>query len=656
MRTLTLTIFAFVMLLFGGVQSVGAYACAGWECYDYNCDENGCSSTCTGTPAGCSDNPTCNLTGDCESEVSCGPGYYACNRVCCDVGGGEACECGVRADGKCRSCGGGENSCEWSQVNCGPNQVVDKSNVISSICARISYCPGPGTAQAIAGCCQERGGRTTCGDWYYCPTRNNPSKMCRDCETEETYCVANTIVTYGCRSVCNSTAPSNLTVTQGASASTANVAWRSGTGGVSQRIYVGTSQAAVNSGCKSGTCIVNAVMTPFSANTNYTYPPVTGLATNTTYYFRVVTYESSGCTPGVSTTYTTPAVTLSGRVYLDTNNNCGTTPWNLGGLTVSVRGTAYSGNVGSDGRFGFYGGDTNPISYLDLENIPATYVPSTAAGCNQGATLTTVSNPSSTNYFYLTPYREAWWQAVGGSVYAGGSVRSELPSGSEALIVPGAGGALGALMRASGSLDTGAGEVSAEGYSAVTAYRGRTMNYDYFAAHMGVTPSTVNYWAADTMNKPANDPERVFYYQNPSGSEASVTSPWTVAAGESYVVFVNGDLRIAADVVVEEGGFLAYIVNGDVRVSPAVTDVAGLFVVDGVLSTETNATVDVPVEFQGSVVVWGGINFGRDLITGNVSQASETFVYRPDLLVNMPEAMKVFALRWEEVVPGTIGQ
>lgn len=458
-----------------------------------------------------------------------------------------------------------------------------------------------------------------------------------------------------CNQTCTSTAPTNLSVTQGASNGSATIAWRSGTNGASQRVYVGTTQAAVDSGCTTGTCIVNASITPLSANINYTYP-VTGLASNTQYFFRVVTYENSSCTPGITTSYTTPNLSLSGRVYLDENNNCETTPWSLGGLTVTVRETAYSGSVGSDGRFAFYGGVSNPINYLDLAGYSTTYVPSTATGCSVGATLTSVANPSSTNYFYLTPRREAWWQAVGASVYAGGNVRSELPTANTNLIEVGSGGAIGALMRASGTVDTGVGSVSTDGYSATTRYRGKIMNYDYFAAHMGVTPNTINDWVADTMNKPANDPNKVFYYINPSGSEASVSTPWTVAAGESYVIFVNGDLRIASNIVVANGGFLAFIVNGSVRVSPAVTDVAGIYVIDNTLITESNGGTDVAANFQGSVVAWRGVNLGRDLVAGNLNQAGEKFTYRADLLNNMPDSMKVFALKWEEVVPGTFGQ
>lgn len=124
----------------------------------------------------------------------------------------------------------------------------------------------------------------------------------------------------------------------------------------------------------------------------------------TTYYFRVVTQQNTSCRPSATTSYTTPDVSLSGRVYLArtwlshyrlTNPNdvmlakrsiskTVSSFWLLKkplpqgdngtdfekailrtltarrqprvvGPTVTVRGTAYSGSVGSDGRFALWG-------------------------------------------------------------------------------------------------------------------------------------------------------------------------------------------------------------------------------------------------------------------------------------------------------------
>lgn len=526
------------------------------------------------------------------------------------------------------------NSC-FNPTNCGVSNTY------------VSHVSNPSAGVCYVGCSD------------YNPNTGN----CRVGASYNVYNVTTTCnqLSCSCVSTCANTAPPAVIVTQGSSATTANVDWQLGSGGTSQRLYVGTNLAAVNGGCVDAN---NPCLTGYSPRTvasGTTSDIVTGLASSTTYYFRVSTYTSSTCNPGTtSSAYTTPANnSLSGVVYLDDSNNCTGTAWNagsLGALSVSVRDTAFTGSVGSDGRFSIATGTTTAIPYLDLSTPPAGYTCSTGVGCNNNCSLSNLTSPSSTNYFYLSPRREAWWQTVGGSIYANGSVRSEIPSASLSLIAPGAGGALGALMRSSGTVDTGTGLVSSEGYSAQTTYRGKTMNYDFFAAHMGVTNNTQNDWGADTMNKPVNSASRDFYYINPTSNEASVSTPWVVANGESYVVFVNGDLRIASDVTVEPGGYLSFIVNGNVAVSPAVVSMQGLYVVDGTFASESNGGTDLALEVEGSVVAWGGVSLGRDLASTNTTLAAERFTYRPDLLTNMPEKMKVFALKWEEVVPGTFDQ
>lgn len=615
--TLTIRLVLSMALFFVGVDTVRAEACGlingvqvdcagGWYCINGSCVQN----------SGCWEN-VCQAPNTCMGDI------------CMPAGGGTTCECGVRADGRCRAC---------------------------SVACNISFqCPVGTTpdwsSQSFYACRHWSDGKI-CDGSDLIDTGSRGECVARFCDPEAplSSCKLNQVNRPNCVPVCTVTSPSNLAIVQGASYSVANMSWTPGSNGSYQLIRVDEDLAEVNAGCPTpNDCEVNGQVAAGTAS--YI---ATGLLPNTTYHFRVVNYVDASCNQAIVGSYTTPSQILAGRVYLDSNNNCSTAnPWSLGGLTVSVRGTAYSGSVGSDGRFSFFGGNDNPISYLDLAGFGGAYTPSTAPGCNQGATLTSITNPSSSNYFYLTPLREAWWQAIGGSVYAGGNVRSEIPSAGFSLIADGTNGEVGALMRASGSVDTGLGTVSSAGYSATTRYRGKMMNYDYFAAHMGVTPNTANYWAVDTLSLPGYDPERSFYYHNPSGSEASVSVPWTISAGQSYVVFVNGDLRIASNIEVEPGGFLAFMVNGSLRVSPAVAQVEGLYVVDGTLITESNGSVDMGLSFEGSMVAWGGVNLGRDLVSGNSLSAGESFRYRPDLLLNMPDSMKVFALKWEEVVPGS---
>ena len=198
-------------------------------------------------------------------------------------------------------------------------------------------------------------------------------------------------------------------------------------------------------------------------------------------------------------------------------------------------------------------------------------------------------------------------------------------------------------------MNTGSGNISTPGYSAVTRYKGKVMNYDYFAAHLGVTPNTDNYWTTNTITEPTVNKE--FYYLEPTGGNPAMLNGMTVVSGKKYIVLVNGDLQIAGNVTVATGGFLAVIVNGNITISPGVTAVHGLYVADGQVITQSSANA---ANFEGSIVAWTGVDFNRDLGTSNVTTPAEKFTYRPDLLINMPDNMKDFALKWEEVVPGTI--
>jgi hypothetical protein len=182
---------------------------------------------------------------------------------------------------------------------------------------------------------------------------------------------------------------------------------------VSQLLRVDEDLAEVNNGCPTpGDCVVNTSITPFTASTAYTYPPITGLLPNTTYYFRVVTYKDATCSQSAVQSYTTPANNIiSGTVYLDTNNTCSTaTPWTLGGLTATIQGPpSYSGAVNGSGVFAITAGTESVYSNLQLSGLPDGYSCSTAAGCNHCLTLSTATSGSANNFF-ITPQREPWWQ------------------------------------------------------------------------------------------------------------------------------------------------------------------------------------------------------------------------------------------------------
>lgn len=210
-----------------------------------------------------------------------------------------------------QSCGGDcsvavcSTYCIWADGVC-HEQDVYCSNCGGNGC-QTGICPA-GQYMANGGC-RPIGENLDCGEWYDCPTPNNPSKMCKvECGGGGDNCSNALIRTYECVVNCDATAPTGVNASQGTSATSASVTWTSGTNGVSQKLYVGTDQTKVNANCPLNDCYINGTtLSPFYASTNYSYP-VTGLTPSTPYYFRVVTYKASTCTPGMTApVYNTPA-------------------------------------------------------------------------------------------------------------------------------------------------------------------------------------------------------------------------------------------------------------------------------------------------------------------------------------------------------------
>jgi len=279
-----------------------------------------------------------------------------------------------------------------------------------------------------------------------------------------------------------------------------------------------------------------------------------------------------------------------------------------------------------------------------------------------------VQSRSIGNNFFLTGSsapKLAWWQVTGAGIYAGEpdgdvTIRSALPTSTTSLILPGANSPVGAVIRASGSVDLGAGRISTPTvYSTKAGYKGKIMGYDFFSANMGVVRNQESDWtysdAIRLADYPADPDVKDFGYIKPVSGVAVIDTPWIVGVGEKYVVFVNGNLEIRSDIAVPSGGFLAFIVSGDIIVDPAVRQIQGLYVTDGVFRTLQDPIVDVSLEVEGTVVAWNNIDLSRNMLLDNSAGPAEKFIYRPDLIENMPDKMKAFAMQWQEVTPGTFG-
>lgn len=619
-----------------------------------------CSETCSNTSSGGSVGRTFyNCTTDGSGVTSCYNHEYQCDTPCAGGGGSSGGSCSA----ECRAgttCGSGYTSAS----GCGPIDATHPNSGCRSTqaCCRATSCSGSSTsldcgweyACRAAGSCNSGGwdGQVSTSNCGGCPSVNNPRHCCR----REV-----------CQVVCNGAGPLNpqllSPLDDSLTPNTAvNLSWivpgwgdncASNTTNVSE-VYIDECSATGDPVDPSTTIdySVNAPSGTGLSAGNMTFNGVNGR----TYCWRVRANNGSRQSEYSITWRFTITGGITGTVYDDNAGVCSTAnPSNLGASLTAVWG-ADSTSVASNGTFSITATDTPPQN-LSITGVPANYI--CVPGCGTCPTKFSVNPPSLGNNFFFTQARAAWWQVDGAGVYAGApagqSIKSTLPLATTRLVL-GTTNDQGAIVKRSTSApDLGTGtQVSDNQWMATSAYKGKTLDYDFFAAHIGVTSATTDHWGgASTLSTGPLSTVRDFYFTRPAGGTTTITSNWTVGASNSYVIFVDGDLTIDADITVANGGFLAFIVSGDVHVAPGVANVAGIFVIDGLYDTQADST---QLTTQGTVVTWTGVSLNRDLGgAANISNPAEKFVYRPDFLVNMPENMKTFILNWQEVAPGTFG-
>ncbi len=217
-------------------------------------------------------------------------------------------------------------------------------------------------------------------------------------------------------------------------------------------------------------------------------------------------------------------------------------------------------------------------------------------------------------------------------------------------------------------------------------------NYDFFVREIltsdytNTVPSSVDeandiFSTYSTVDP--DDAAEIFYA--PTSVTLDPTTTIELPAGiTKAVVLINGNLTIRDSndigeiVNVDDGDFLAFIVNGTITVEASVgytkdftnsvpvttdTNLEGVYVADtslviaGYDALGFPNTTDRKFIGAGVFVGLGGVSLDRDFLNAsnpltnainNVDPVS-TFVYRPDLVVNLPKFMKTPGLVWQEV-------
>lgn len=454
----------------------------------------------------------------------------------------------------------------------------------------------------------------------------------------------------------------------------------------------------------------NAVQLLNYAGTSYNFAP----ATTTNDWTVRVRSTATACSQNLTSSWVSRRflvrTSVRGTVYEDLGNTAagsfcssgggvtrlgtGGTSFSVGGVTMGTAGVTTSGPTAGDYvLYVPWGTATGNVSYSDGG--------ATTCSCPAGCIQPTVNPnilPTGVN-FYRSEVSDAWWQASGGPILAlssgGNVVRSYVPATATEpyLITAGNGAGASGYVVVGGEASEGAAadhvDLSSDaGNQAVgideagldivaravptqetfdTFVRRYKLPFnrqdDFDGSVAPVRPSDFDAF------KPTHTPLNGVAAYWSEGDLTITGGSWSVGAGETVVIFVDGSLNVNTVTNVAPGGFLAFIVSGDIWIdaevgnaSAASTDgvVEGMYLADGVIIVEGRAPgggSDLKFVGEGSFIGWSGIQLERDFSDGGVGGAdnnlypTELFVYRPDLLLNAPVQMRRPQYVWREVAP-----
>lgn len=286
--------------------------------------------------------------------------------------------------------------------------------------------------------------------------------------------------------------------------------------------------------------------------------------------------------------------------------------------------------------------------------------------------VTDVLSPLGAREFYVTQSADPWFQILGGDAGSNGNLSAAIPA-NKTLMADNNLNSSGVALAAGVATVTGGtyGPINRNWSAGSSAFfLPPREGYTYFSRlyEMGSAPANglaeVMDWDTEPYKTETNvtgGMENAYYRQG--NLELSDSPP---ADFVKRTVFVDGDLTISSDIIVDIGDFLAFIVSGSITIGPNVSVVQGVYIADGQLRIEDGegsggySFLDSPrqLEARGIFVGWSGVALERDLVSGSGGDETENnlypasrFIYRPDFLVNAPAGLKRFSIGWQEVAP-----
>lgn len=332
--------------------------------------------------------------------------------------------------------------------------------------------------------------------------------------------------------------------------------------------------------------------------------------------------------------------------------------------TQNQIGQSFTGNTNATGTYAISNLNVPDTYTLSFENLGG-FDPNPKLSCDGGTTLALSASSSLTRRYGFSISYDPWFQTIGGDVYANSGITSNIPTTCSSsancnnytvgattytpLLAAGTGGTSGIATLASGSLNMGYptyanARISQAGTWANSGYTGRNYDYGYFFARTASSDRV----AYSGTQKPTGSIAGVYL----SSGTLTLDGTWVVDSGNAFVMLHNGDVNVTGNIDVNPQGFLAVIASGTITFASNVTQVEGVYIGNALTVASTgNTGTEQRFTGEGTFVGWQAVNLLRDRGGNNNTQSTELFRFRPEFVINAPEALKISKVIWQEVAP-----
>lgn len=265
--------------------------------------------------------------------------------------------------------------------------------------------------------------------------------------------------------------------------------------------------------------------------------------------------------------------------------------------------------------------------------------------------LTKIS-PEAPNIF-ISKRKPAWWQVVGGDLYADGNITSILPSISDYLLTNiSSSSIIHGIVQSTGLLSLGPIVNSIENIA--------EDDNDWSAENVGLWGGKLynyNFWNYKMSGKAKGEfdgtPDQDGVFIAPEGTLTIGGTGWSNITNKIFIIH-NGDLTIDGNIIIpQNSGSLVVVVSGDIEIDDSVTEIDGYFIANGTINTGHNSLGDSQLIIGGGLIGFTGVSLQRDFLsTQNNTTPAEKFVFRPDILVNLnKDILTTDIVKWQEVAP-----